>query len=172
MKRICALLIILLLCILPNLNYKEDDFNFIFSFGVQGKNNINTFNKTFTKDLVMAGQETISLNLSQEEKNIILEYVLDEKIFELNGSFKEYLCVMPCDKMELYLYYNGMEKSLSWSTNNIPILSFTTDGSVEFLENEETKDVLKLEKLTRLILEIIKSKKEYKTLPEPTGGYL
>ena len=44
-----------------------DDFNFTLSFGINGMSNIDTYNGTFTKDLVSDGTETITFVIPAEK---------------------------------------------------------------------------------------------------------
>lgn len=44
-----------------------DDFNFSIHFGVQKRNEINTFDGTVTKDLIADGTATTELTLTKDE---------------------------------------------------------------------------------------------------------
>ena len=57
-----------------------DDFAFSLSFGFEGKNNIDTYNGTFTKDLVSAGTETISFLIPSDEMKKIFESFVSNNI--------------------------------------------------------------------------------------------
>ena len=43
---------------------QESDFNFIFKYGVSGRNTLDTFKGTYTKDMVLDPAITIELTLS------------------------------------------------------------------------------------------------------------
>ena len=62
------------------------DFNFNLSFGIYGKNNINTYGNTFTKDLVLNGLETIDFYISEEKKIDIYNAFVEYKIYELPAN--------------------------------------------------------------------------------------
>ncbi|HEX6923436.1 MAG TPA: hypothetical protein VF149_06390, partial [Bacillales bacterium] len=48
------------------------DFEFVIHYGVGGKNAVNTFNHTVTKDLITAGTATIEdFSFTKEERNKI-----------------------------------------------------------------------------------------------------
>ena len=53
----------LILCQKDNQIQKPDDFNFIFMYGVGGKNEIDTFKGTYTKDMVTEPSITIDFKL-------------------------------------------------------------------------------------------------------------
>ena len=55
------------------------DFNFSIAFGVEKRNEINTFNGTVTKDLISDGTKTIDLMFNEEEMKTIYEKI-NEKL--------------------------------------------------------------------------------------------
>ncbi len=154
-----------------------ESFNFILRYGIQEKNILNTYDGTFTKDLVTAGAITTKLELSEEEKKSILDEMIKIDIFSYSNDFKEYICITPCSGYSLEINFNGKKKTLNWSGNNIPLKGIDPDEkdaekAVKYIENNETKPILDLVRLERRIERIIENKSEYKLLPEPRGGYL
>lgn len=60
------------------------DFNFSINFGyIDAKNRIDTYKKTFTKDLIMDGTKTVSFTIPPEEMEIIYAAFKKYKISEL-----------------------------------------------------------------------------------------
>src|SRR5665647_2086970 len=94
MKRIYIVLILILI-LLPGCTKANDktqqvgDFGFTLKYGVGAKNELNTFEGTFTKDLVIAGTTTTGLRLSNTELNQIYEEMLRIHIMDYPETFKE-----------------------------------------------------------------------------------
>jgi len=129
------------------------DFNFIFSYGVLKKNQLNTLNNSFTKDLIIDGLKTIELKMTEAEKKQIFMYMEEINLFEYSNEI-EGMRLNPESGYEFDITYNGIEKKVRWigEFNN-------TQRDNEF------------KNLTKMIIEIIKAKDEYKELPETNGYY-
>ena len=52
-----------------------EDFGFVLKYGVKARNVLDTFEGTFTKDLIRAGTKTTELVLSKVESQVILEEI-------------------------------------------------------------------------------------------------
>lgn len=157
---------------------KESDefFNFILRYGYNGKNVLNTYEGTFTKDLVSAGTMTTKLELSEEEKKSILNEMKKIDIFNYSNDFKEYISITPRSDYSLEINYNGRHKTLNWNGNNIPLKSIDPNETdpqkaINYIETNETKPILDLVRLELNIIKIIESKSEYRKLPGTQGGY-
>ena len=129
------------------------DFNFVFRYGVGAKNELNTVNQTFTKDMVMDPPLTIELKLTDSELAAVYKKMNDLKVFGINKGSEENVMVEPCSSYYFKAQFGSFRKELSWDD---------CQGKV----ND------KLQQLTNFIIKIIESKEEYKKLPAPKGGYI
>lgn len=136
------------------------DFDFSIQFDVQKKNEINTFEGTVTKDLIADGTAKTELILNEEEMKNIYEKMQEINIAEtkkftpepINGT----VCMQaPYGEDEWKIMINGE--------------TITHLISGEYCE--PTKDAKQLIELRNYVFTIIKSKDEYKSLPESNGGY-
>ncbi|WP_253200693.1 hypothetical protein [Clostridium sp. CF012] len=59
---------------------KPKDFNFVFNYGVNSKNGLNTIKREYTKDMVIDPSITTNLILSNEEMNSIYLDMAKKKI--------------------------------------------------------------------------------------------
>ncbi|MBD7943968.1 hypothetical protein H9650_07525 [Psychrobacillus sp. Sa2BUA9] len=147
----------------PTKNMPKDmpsDFNFSIQSGVQKKNEINTFEGTVTKDLIADGTATTEVILTEEEMKAIYEKMQEINIAEtkeftpkpINGA----ACMQePHGEDEWKIIINGETISHLFSEEYC----------------EPTNDAKQLIELRNYVFNIIKSKSEYKSLPESKGGY-
>jgi hypothetical protein len=133
------------------------DFNFTVQFGHRFKNEINTFKDSVTKDLISDGTATTSIFLTNEEISAIYKKMKDINIMAPKKLVPDKTNCMQTphgeDKWEIQL--NGETKTLYWNG--------------EYCET--TNDAKQLIELRNYILNIVKSKEEYKKLPEANGAY-
>jgi len=130
------------------------DFNFIFRYGVGAKNEMNTFNQIYTKDMVMDQPVSIGLNLTDDEIVGVYKEMNDLKVFSINeASTEKNVMVTPCSSYYFKVQIGSLVKELSW------------DGCQGKIND-------KLQRFTDYIIKIIEAKEEYKKLPAPKGGYL
>lgn len=134
------------------------DFQFLVTYGVGGKNQIDTFTMTLEKDLIADGTATAHpFTFSSEELqaiysemkriNLAEPKVLDAK----TNCFKH-----PYVNYYLKVQYGGQTKEFSFSDHSCHL---TADGE-------------QLKALIDFIRKVAESKKEYQQLPEPKGGYM
>lgn len=134
-----------------------DDFNFSVRYGITSKNEINTFESTVTKDLVMNGTMTTNIKLSENERIDIYN-----KLREIN-ILKE-IKLLPKSKCSRMIPFSEDHWNIRIDGK---VLSFTwIEGSCE-----ETADARKLEDLREFVFNFVKDKPEYKELPEAVGAY-
>ena len=136
------------------------DFNFSIQFGIQKKNEINTFKGTVTKDLVVDGTTTTKLILTEEEMKDIYKKmkemnITETKEFTPKTLFGKRCTLEPYGEDEWEIKMNG------------ETISHYISG--EYCE--PTNDAKQLLELRNYVFNIVKSKDEYKSLPEPNGGY-
>jgi len=128
-------------------------FNLIFKYGVGAKNELDTFNQTYTKDMVMDPSVTIKFKLTDSELAGIYQKISDLKLFDISQPTEGNMMVTPCSSYYLKVQIGSDEKDMSWS-------------------NCRGKINDKLQQFTAYIISIIESKEDYKKLPTPRGGYL
>jgi len=141
---------------------RESGFNLIFRYGVGAKNELNTFDRTYTRDMVQDPSITVKLSLSEEEVDSIYQEMMEIDFFDYPDNFS---IVPPTSESRgivtpYYSYYFKVQRD---------------SGTKElWWEDEIVYEDMKadrLRELINLIWDIVKSKDEYKALPEPTGGY-
>lgn len=134
-----------------------NDFEFSVQFGVGSKNEINTFNNTVTKDLVVDGTITKKIPLTKEEIKSVYEKMKQINVLEPKKlEQKKKRCMQtPYSEDKWKIKLNG--------------------ETITFYLSEEycnyTNDAKQLIELRNYIFDIVLNKDEYKKLPEPSGGY-
>ena len=139
------------------------NFNLIFKYGVGARNELNTFDGTYTKDMIMDPSITVNLSLSKEELDRIYQKMIEINFFGYPDEFSVSVSpgepagmVTPHLSYYFRVEYDSKVKELRWEDN---------------ITNPDKK-AEKLRELINLIRDIIESKEEYKKLPSPRGGYL
>lgn len=136
------------------------DFNFSLQFGIQKKNEINTFEGMLTKDLIADGVATGDLILTEEEMEDIYERMREIKIAEPKDFTPEPVNGEVCTQ-EPY-------EEDEW---NIVINGETITHSISGSFCEPTADAKQFIELRNEVVNQIKRKVEYKSLPKSRGGY-
>ncbi len=139
----------------------SDDFNFKLNFNTYGKDQIDTYKGTFTKDLVMDGTKTIEFKIPDNVKNNIYNLMKDINIMSFPDTLEvKGMGVTPSCDYKLTVTINGKTKTIVWNegfyadmTDNLP------KANVNFL------------KLVKHISDYIYSTDEYKNMPKANGGY-
>jgi hypothetical protein len=136
---------------------KPKDFNFIFSYGVDSKNQLDTIKGQYTKDMVTEPSVSTNLKLSDEDMATIYSEIRKINILDYPDSFKpkNNLFQSPYYTYNFKVIADGIEKNISWADENA----------------SESREAIQLRELFKKIQEIIESKEEYKKLPEAKGGY-
>ncbi|MFC1949538.1 hypothetical protein ACFLW0_05140 [Chloroflexota bacterium] len=139
------------------------NFNLIFRYGVTARNELNTFEGTYTKDMIMDPSITVELSLTEEELDRIYQKMVEIDFFDYPDEFSVPIApgglvtmVTPYSSYYFEVEYDSTVKELRWED--------------EIMNQNEEAD--KLRELIRLIRDIIESKEEYKELPSPTSGYM
>lgn len=139
----------------------ELTFNLIFKYGFDAKNILDTFEGTYTKDMIPDPPITVKLSLTKEELNKIYNKMVDINFFSYPDVFtvpvegKYTGMIEPYESYYFKVQYGSNIKELSWED------SITN-------ENYEAD---RLRELIKCIREIVESNSEYKKLPPPRGGY-
>lgn len=133
------------------------DFMVRFGYGTVNKNEINTFQDTVTKDLIMNGTASAQITLTKEEMRSIYNQmreinIMGEKVLAAANQTCERV---PYSEDIWEININGETKTLTWTDR------FCT----------QTSDMEQLLELRNFVDQIVKTKEEYKKLPESEGGY-
>lgn len=136
---------------------KPKDFNFVFDYGVNAKNQLDTINGQYTKDMVMDSSITTNLVLSDEEMNSIYLELKKINILKYSDNYKPKSNVRqtPFQTYSIKIILNGKEKNVHWKDENV----------------SKSKEAVNLRETFNKIEEIIINKEEYKKLPPAKGGY-
>lgn len=137
---------------------KPNDFNFVFNYGIGAKNQINTLEGTYTKDMVVESSITTNLNLSDEEMNTIFSEMKRINILNYPDNFnpKSDMKTTPYNTFTIKIYFDKKEKSINWNDENA----------------SDSKEAEYLRAVFKKIISITENKEEYKKLPKAKGGYL
>ncbi len=130
----------------------ERDFNFIFSYGYGlVPSELDTFNDTFTKDMIVDEPITVSMILSEEELKTIQEKIIELDLFTepVQGDIR--MVMAPCASYALEVDFGNTTNEVEWNCEN------NLGGRATFVE---------------FMYDFIEAKNEYKALPEPQGGYM
>jgi hypothetical protein len=136
---------------------KPKDFNFVFSYGVGSKNQLDTIKGQYTKDMVTEPSLSTNLKLSDENMDNIYSEIRKINILGYPDSFnpKNNVTRNPYHTYNFKIIVDGVEKNISWVDENV----------------SQSKEAVQLRELFEKIQEIIEGKEEYKKLPEAKGGY-
>lgn len=163
MKRILLFLALLSLsCSDSGLSPESRDFNLKLRYGIAARNELNTFQNTYTKDLILDGTITARFVLSDADLDQIKDKMIEIDFF----SYPEVFTAVRTDTMvasfephatyDFEVKYNSSIKRLHWDDGII-----TSD-----------QKATRLRELIRFIQSIIEAKPEYRQLPPVRGGYL
>ena len=141
----------------------ESNLNLIFKYGVGARNELDTFQGTYTKDMILDPSITVNLSLSNDEVDGIYQKMIEIGFFDYPEEFSVYVppgesigMVTPHSSYYFKVEYDSKVKELWWND--------------EIVNRDEKAE--RLRELIRLIIDIIESKEEYKKLPSPRGGYM
>jgi hypothetical protein len=132
------------------------DFNIVFRYGVGAKNELNTVDKTYTKDMVTSPSVTVPFELTSDEMNDIRQRIDEDQLFDSNISNINNgpaMMVSPCQSYYLQVIDKDIKIETNWD-------------NCEGLMTAQEKD------FSDFIINIIENHPEYKKLPLATGGYL
>ena len=137
-------------------------FNLEFKYGITARNILDTFEGTYTKDMVADPPVSIDLSLSEEEKDIIYQKMVEIDFFNYPDEF--------------FIEVSTTETITTFTPHNSYYFKVEYDSQIKELrwDDDITKPDEKADRLRELILlirNIIESKEEYKELPEPTSAY-
>jgi len=136
-------------------------FNLKFSYGVGAKNVLNTFDNTYTKDLILDGTITVPFTISENDKEPISLKMLEIDFFSYPDTFVVPTgdivgFITPHSTYDFEVEYQSNIKYLHWSDY------FVSQDSI----------AVKLRELIVLIEDLIQSNPEYSKLQPAKGGYI
>jgi hypothetical protein len=132
------------------------NFNLLLRYGVGAKNELNTFEGTYTKDMVLDPPITIKLTLSDAELEQIRQKMVEIGFFDYPESFPlRDSSITPRTDYYIKVKNDSSIKEVSWNSNSL-------------LENNIQNN---LWQLVDLIKNIVEQKPEYEALPPARGGY-
>ena len=136
---------------------KPVNFNFVFSYGVGAKNQLDTSKGQFTKDMVMDPSITADLKLSDENMDTIYSELRKINILGYPENFKP----------------KGFTESTPYITYNFSITANGIEKKITWLDKDfsHTKEAVQLRELFYKIKDMIESTEEYKKLPTAKPGY-
>ena len=155
----CALL--LLSCADSGLGPADRHFNLLLRYGVGARNELNTFNDTFTKDLLLDGTATTRLVLAQSDFDTIESRLQSIGIFSYPDTFvalhgDTVAGIEPHATYDLVVTLDSKAKRLFW------------EDAIISADPRATQ----LRQAFEFVRAIIDLKPEYRRLPPARGGYL
>ncbi len=138
------------------------NFNLLFRYGVKAHNELNTFCNSYTKDLILDGTITTRMILSRPELDSIEAKLVQIDLFSYPDTFvvqrKDSLVTFftPYQTYIFKVFHQHSLKNCYWENC---ILS-------------DDDRATRLRSTITYIRSIIESRREYKQLPPPRGGYL
>jgi hypothetical protein len=142
---------------------RNTSFNFSLKYGINARNEIDTYNNQYTKDMVVDPSVTIGFILTQEDMDLIYTKMVEIDFF----NYPEHFSV---EKPK-----NGIVGIVTPYSSYYFNVKYGTDNKELWWDDEITNPDAKatsLRELITLIKNIIQVKEEYKALPEPSSGYL
>ncbi len=131
-----------------------EDNGFIFKYGVGAKNVLNTFDGSFTKDLISNGTITVPLKLTVQELSTVCDQLKAINIMNYPDTFDEGYTI-PHITYDLTIRIDGKTKRITWD-----------DGGLS-----KSKEAQRLKELINSTRKMVENKEEYKKLPPATGFY-
>ncbi len=147
----------------------KGDFNFIFKYGIEGKNILDTFQGTLTQDT--NPEITIKLYLTEYEMRAIYKKMVEIGFFNYPDIFSledpRWNYSTRCSLHSHYYFkvkHKSQIKELSWDDATTCYANMDTKK----MENEKANNLLSL---IRFIEHLIDSKAEVKRIPYPRAMY-
>lgn len=137
------------------------NFNFSLNFNTYGRDQIDTYNGTFTKDLVLDGTNTIDFKLPDDIKKEVFSLMTEIDIMSFPEMLKvDGMAVTPSCDYKLTVTMNGKTKTIVWN-----------EGFHPSMDVELPKENMDFLRLVKLISDYIYGTDAYKNMPKSNGGY-
>ncbi|MCL2031323.1 MAG: hypothetical protein FWG93_07225 [Oscillospiraceae bacterium] len=153
------------------------EFDFSFSYGVRSRGAIDTYNNTLKKDLVIAGTETVTFVMPEEDKRMIFDALFEYGVDQLPEKIEPSLRIDPADVWKFKYTYKGETKIVEWDNalGEHNLFDVYYEQSREFYDKwyqgEITEALWDFLRFKVLITEYIRSTEAYQNMPEAEGGY-
>lgn len=121
------------------------DFNFVYTYGINGKENYNSYTHTLIYDS-SDGLMEIELNLTRKEKKIIYEKIKSSDFMSSLVHYEKVNNLEPIEKYTLEVELKGNIHKITWSSHSFPIILG------EKVSNEKLGEVVELGSLIELII--------------------
>jgi hypothetical protein len=136
------------------------DFGFFAAYGVGARNQIDTFNGTFTKDIISQTKPnpTVELRLTPEELASLYQDLRTMGILDYPSDFqpKTHWTASSPTSYRLEIRAGGIEKSISWG----------------YADDATTPEAQALQDWFERLQEMIEAKPEYQRMPPLEGLYM
>ena len=145
-----------------HLPYPDQNFAFSFEYGSCNRDILDTYNGTFTKDMIVDPAITIPFRLSDSQTTEIYQKMVEIGFFEYPENFSIPIpkngtigMVTPAMRYQMTLQNGDLTKTLLWVDDIIDPTTFEAEN---------------LRSLFSLIINMIQNSEEYEQLPEPQAG--
>jgi|GEM_PF-1263002 len=147
-----------------------EDFDFRIEYGVGGINCIDTYNNTFTKDLVQKGTKTIDFLIPDDVMQKIYKIFVDNDITELPDDINADVEVTDDKAFDSWTPANSY--SLTYTCNNETRTIVCEDGGPWHSDTGPPACRNNLVLFVSWVNAYICSTKEYQRMPNADGGYV
>jgi hypothetical protein len=139
-----------------------DEFEFKLTFNTFGKDVIDTYNNTYTKDLVLDGTKTIFFEIPFETKKEIYYLLKEVNISEFpeNIDLPDFYTSPECT-YHLSAVIDGKSISVNWENG-----LYSYDGKIQLPDLN-----IRFLRVIEYVSAYIYSTEEYRKMPEAKGGY-
>lgn len=136
------------------------DFGFVFRYGVEERNVLNTMDQTFTKDLIAKGTITTKLVFTEADLLRVYRFMKEIDIISypqfLAKAVRNHVMIQPRCVESFRIRMKGIDYRF---------------GQKCFVD-PDTGHFRDFRSLVDTVLDILEKKEEYKKLPQAEGGYL
>lgn len=147
-----------------------EDFELVLKYGVESRNVIDTFSNEVTKDLIDEGTESVPYEMDEDLKTEIYDELVHICIEQYPAFFQS-----PYKRKDI----KGREVG-GLSHYSTYILEYRINGESykvtweDEYPGESIEDIMgdELRKVLMHIIKYVEGTEEYKSLPEPSGGYV
>ena len=144
-----------------------DDFNFTIHFGIDGKNCIDTYNHTFTKDLIAKGTATIDFVIPADEMREIYRAFVEYQIAGLPYNMN----IKPVIGGLYSSYEPAPTYAITCTCDQVTKTVICDDGGPWDAVSgpPDTRD--RLVSFIKIVEDYIYSTPDYQNMPPSEGGY-
>jgi len=145
------------------------DFNFTLKFGYAGKNVIDTYQGTFTKDLIINGTETIPFVIPEEKMKEIYASFVANSIIDLPGDINT-AAEIPIEAITVWTT-PADSYSLIYTCKGVTQTILCEDGGPWDADTGPPEVYHRLKGFISFVREYIYSTEDYQNMSPAEGGY-